>query len=112
MTKWIVVPLQPTKNMLEAGFAPNGLTMDGYPNPHTLEDKYISMIHARPETGLHPEWTGELQQLWNWIINFDFASIDEAEGAYLTIRKLYQILGIDWPHDQKRQIDFSQIIIK
>lgn len=46
---WKLVPKEPTKEMLEAGTIPKGLTMDGYPTQHSIRDKYIAMLHAAPE---------------------------------------------------------------
>ena len=53
---------------------------------------------------LNPEIRGYLQSLWDWFSIFDFTSIDEMEGAYLAIRKIYQLFDINWPPEQKRKI--------
>lgn len=47
--KVVMVPRKPTPAMLEAMRAPRGETMDGYPNPATLEDRYTAAIDAAPE---------------------------------------------------------------
>lgn len=46
---WQLVPVEPTQVMLEAGSFPKGLTMDGYPRPHSIKDKYGAMLAAAPK---------------------------------------------------------------
>lgn len=49
INKLILVPKEPTEEMLEAARVPKGLTMDGYPISHTMYDKYKAMIAAAPK---------------------------------------------------------------
>lgn len=44
----VSVPRKPTPAMLEAMRAPCGETDDGYPNPATLEERYMAAINAAP----------------------------------------------------------------
>ena len=46
---WQLVPVKPTCQMLDAVMAPKGVTIDGYPNPHTISDKYSAMLAAAPK---------------------------------------------------------------
>lgn len=68
MKKYAIVPIEPTSEMIEAAFAPKGFTMDGYPNQHTLADKYKAMVEVAPMAVAVVLWIGERIELVETVL--------------------------------------------
>lgn len=74
------MPMALTQGMREAMFAPKGYTVDGYVNPHTLDDKYQALIAAAPDATQEPDR----------VPDECCATGQSCEYAYDTVVKAYQ----------------------